>query len=110
MSEHDPLCPYQPYTWYEYAHEPGNGYYAGGIQCLCALIDKVRSDELRNPSEDAWMSVRAVCLWEDEVRTEEREKAARRMSEWIGKRETTDSEWKMYRGLHRVVLKGEDDE
>ncbi len=59
---HDPLCPhdYVPYKQ------------LGPNSCQCDLIAKVRADELRRPSEDGWMSVRAVLAWEDQVRADER--------------------------------------
>jgi hypothetical protein len=43
---------------------------------MCGFIAKVRADELRRPSEDGWMSVRAVLAWEDQVRADERKRVA----------------------------------
>ena len=72
---HDPLCPLAPPTS-DYAP-----YLAEAVSllqqeaaCQCELIAKVRADELRRPSEDGWMSVRAVLAWEDQVRADERAK------------------------------------
>ena len=60
---HDPLCP----KWFD--------NYNDQIECpTCDLIARVRADELRRPSEDGWMSVRAVLAWEDQVRADERAK------------------------------------
>ena len=47
----------------------------------CAFIAKVRADELRRPTEDGWMSVRAVLAWEDQVRDDERSRIADAVAE-----------------------------
>jgi hypothetical protein len=72
---HDPLCPhdYVPYKQ------------LGPNSCQCDLIAKVRADELRRPSEDGWMSVRAVLAWEDQVRADEQQQVARRLTEYHAK-------------------------
>lgn len=62
---HDPLCPSYGLC------DCGCEYDA---HCMCGFIAKVRADELRRPSEDGWMSVRAVLAWEDQVRADERAK------------------------------------
>jgi len=64
---HDPLCP-------EYGRDYGECFSQSFSDafCQCELISKVRADELRRPSEDGWMSVRAVLAWEDQVREDER--------------------------------------
>ena len=64
---HDPLCPvsrrFRP-------------------SCECDFIAEVRADTLRRPSEDGWMSVRAVLAWEDRVRADEREQAVQRLKDF----------------------------
>jgi hypothetical protein len=67
---HDPLCPhyYVPYKQLR----PNS--------CQCDLIAKVRADELRRPSEDGWMSVRAVLEWDERIRADEREESIRRVT------------------------------
>ena len=49
----------------------------------CAFIAKVRADELRRPTADGWMSVRAVLAWEDQVRDDERAWAVKNAAEEI---------------------------
>ncbi len=66
---HDPLCPCESHKQPHIQHLNGMCHY-----CQCDLIAKVRDDELRRPSEDGWMSVRAVLAWEDQVRADERNK------------------------------------
>ena len=63
---HDPLC---------LSREAPDDYWPEQL-CNCRLIAKVRADELRRPSEDGWMSVRAVLAWEDQIRADERKRVA----------------------------------
>jgi hypothetical protein len=72
---HDPLCPYRPKI------SVFATYWQKEIPCQCDLIAKVRADELRRPSEDGWMSVRAVLAWEDEVRADTLDKAVQRVEQ-----------------------------
>ena len=80
---HEPLCPIgQTCTigsrdGFHVLYEVREGLIACDCcdrTCGCDLIAKVRADELRHPSEDGWMSVRAVLAWEDQVRADERAK------------------------------------
>jgi hypothetical protein len=71
---HDPLCPWEPETLWTGESSDLIYYRRPEIPCQCDLIAKVRADELRRPSEDGWMSVRAVLAWEDQVRADERRK------------------------------------
>jgi hypothetical protein len=71
---HDPLCPYRPKI------SVFATYWQKEIPCQCDLIAKVRADELRRPSEDGWMSVRAVLEWDERIRADEREESIRRVT------------------------------
>lgn len=68
---HDPLCPSYGLC------DCGCEYDA---HCMCGFIAKVRADELRRPSEDGWMSVRAVLEWDERIRADEREESIRRVT------------------------------
>ena len=67
---HDPLCPhdYVPYKQ------------LGPNSCTCDLIAKVRDDELRRLTDDAYMSLRAVSEWDERIRVDEREESIRRVT------------------------------
>jgi hypothetical protein len=71
---HDPLCR---------SREAPDDYWPEEL-CNCKFIAKVRADELRRPSEDAWMGVRAVLAWEDQIRADEQQKVARRLTGYHG--------------------------
>jgi hypothetical protein len=82
MMTHDPLC-----EWAECVcpldydvPERGHLVHCPDQYCECEFIAKVREDTLRRPSEDGWMSVRAVLDWEDQVRADEQQQVARRLT------------------------------
>lgn len=78
---HDPFCPCAPID----PIRPGAVHTANSASCLCVLIAQVRADELRRPSEDGWMSVRAVLGWEDQVRADEQHQVAIRLTAYHAK-------------------------
>jgi len=73
---HDALCPCATHKSPHIQHLSGVCHY-----CQCNLIAKVRADELRRPTEDGWMSVRAVLAWEDQIRDDERSRIADAVAE-----------------------------
>lgn len=73
---HDPFCPCAPID----PIRPGAVHTSNSAACLCVLIAQVRADELRRPSEDGWMSVRAVLEWDERIRADEREESIRRVT------------------------------
>jgi len=70
---HDPFCP-QAQMYQDNAVSWWDSECQEDFDCRCDLIAKIRGDELRRPSEDGWMSVRAVLAWEDQVRADERQR------------------------------------
>jgi hypothetical protein len=74
---HDPLCPINAQVDFDNFNLDN---YLERYRCQCELILKVRADELRRPSEDGWMSVRAVLEWDERIRADEREESIRRVT------------------------------
>ena len=78
--QHDPLCKAAS-LWVAVIENGGSLPHKFIDYCpTCDLIAKVRADELRHPSEDGWMSVRAILAWEDQVRADEQQQVARRLT------------------------------
>lgn len=80
--QHDPLCEWAECVCPRDYDVPERGHlvHCPDQYCECDFIAKVRADELRRPSEDGWMSVRAVLEWDERIRADEREESIRRVT------------------------------
>jgi hypothetical protein len=97
---HDWMCPINAQVDFDNFNLDN---YLERYRCQCELILKVRADELRRPSEDGWMSVRAVLAWEDQVRTDERSRCIQEIENHYYSDEDTDYWTGFEDGIRKAV-------
>lgn len=74
-----------------------------GFPCTCDLIAKARADALRRPSEDAYMSLRAVLEWDERIRADEREESIRRVTALWNRTREEEGEVPLLMDVKRVI-------